>query len=210
MVQVGRRTGQAGRQSVRDRDRQGVDGSAVDHDRRARRNPRSGGRRGAGRRHRRRDRGRLGLRSRVDRRTKPAAAPATKPAAPARAGSDRCSHAGCPRAADYAPDQARSVLRSAHARPQFRPGAAVRRRHGHAAGAPACRRGRHRSFAPARLRPARPHRRARHRNRAAAGARAADRARGRSERRRDQGAVMRPTATKKCRSTACAAPSRRG
>ena len=40
----------------------------------------------------------------------------------------------------YAPDQARSVLRGAHARPQFRPGAAVRRRHGHAAGAPARRR----------------------------------------------------------------------
>ena len=56
MVQVGRRRGQAGRQPVRDRDRQGVDGGAVDHRRRARRDPRARGRGGAGRRHRRGDR----------------------------------------------------------------------------------------------------------------------------------------------------------
>ena len=44
-----------------------------------------------------------------------------------------------------ATDQARSVLRSAHARPQFRLGAAAGRRDGHAAGAAARRRSRHRS-----------------------------------------------------------------
>ena len=48
--------------------------------------------------------------------------------------------------ADSTPDQTRSVLRGAHARPQFRPGAAAWRRHCHAAGAPACRRMRDRSF----------------------------------------------------------------
>src|SRR5262249_31185494 len=44
MVQVGRRRHQARRQSVRDRDRQSVDGGAVDHRGRAYRNPRAGGR----------------------------------------------------------------------------------------------------------------------------------------------------------------------
>ena len=46
-----------------------------------------------------------------------------------------------------AADQARSVLRGAHARTQFRPGAAVRRHRRHAAGAPARQRSRHRSLA---------------------------------------------------------------
>ena len=50
MVQVGRRRGEAGRQPVRDRDRQGFDGSAVDRSRHAHRNPRRSGRGGAGRR----------------------------------------------------------------------------------------------------------------------------------------------------------------
>ena len=45
--------GEAGRQSVRDRDRQGFDGGAVDHDRRAVGDPRSSRRSRSGRRHRR-------------------------------------------------------------------------------------------------------------------------------------------------------------
>ena len=45
-----RRCGEAGRQSVRDRDRQGVDGGAGDGNRRAERNPRAGRRSRAGRR----------------------------------------------------------------------------------------------------------------------------------------------------------------
>ena len=49
----------------------------------------------------------------------------------------------------------------------FGPARLAGRRHGDPAGAPACRRSRHRSLAPARLRPARPHRRARRRDRAA-------------------------------------------
>ena len=84
-----------------------------------------------------------------------------------------------------APDQARSVLRSAHAGAQFRSGAVVRRCDRHAAGAAACRRSRHRPVAPARLRPAWPHRRERRRGSAAAVARAC---RG-TGRRRDQGAL---------------------
>ena len=78
MVQVGRRRRQAGRQPVRDRDRQGVDGGAVDHDRRARGNPRRRRRGGAGRRGRRGDRGR-GLALRQAR--SPRAARATPPKA---------------------------------------------------------------------------------------------------------------------------------
>ena len=58
MVQVGRRRREAGRQPVRDRDRQGVDGGAVDHGRHADGNPRAGGRGRAGRRRGRGDRGR--------------------------------------------------------------------------------------------------------------------------------------------------------
>ena len=54
MVQVGGRRDQARRQPVRDRDRQGVDGGALDQRRRACRDPRAGGRGGAGRRRRRR------------------------------------------------------------------------------------------------------------------------------------------------------------
>ncbi len=109
--------------------------------------------------------------------------PPAAPAAPAAAmpvASAQQRHA-----TRIAPDQARSVLRSAHAGAQLRAGALVRRRHRHAAGAAACRRGRYRSFAPARLRPAWPHRRQRHRGSAAAVARAVPRGR----RRRDQGAL---------------------
>ena len=58
MVQVGRRRREAGRQPVRDRDRQGVDGGAVDHHRYARRDQGGGRRDGAGRRRGRGDRGR--------------------------------------------------------------------------------------------------------------------------------------------------------
>ena len=58
MVQVRRRQGAAGRQPVRDRNRQDVDGGAVDLDRRAGRDPRAGGRRRAGRRDRGGDLGR--------------------------------------------------------------------------------------------------------------------------------------------------------
>ena len=61
-----------------------------------------------------------------------------------------------------------------------------------------------------RLRPARPHRRAR-RRRPRRGRRAhRSRPRRRSERRSGQGALRARQLTRKCRSTACAAPSRRG
>ena len=50
MVRVGRRRREAGRQPVRDRDRQGVDGSAGDRGRHARGDPCAGGRSRAGRR----------------------------------------------------------------------------------------------------------------------------------------------------------------
>ena len=53
-----RRRREAGRQPVRDRDRQGVDGGAVDHHRHAHRDPRAGRRDRAGRRRGRGDRGR--------------------------------------------------------------------------------------------------------------------------------------------------------
>ena len=56
VVQVGRRCGEAGRQSVRDRDRQSVDGSAGDRSRHPQRDPRARRRSRAGRRHRWRDR----------------------------------------------------------------------------------------------------------------------------------------------------------
>ena len=137
----------------------------------------------------------------------PRAAPAPPPA-PAASAQRQCrSHPREQRnATRIAPDQARSVLRSAHAGPQLRAGALVRRRDRHAAGAAACRRGRHRSVAPARLRPAWPHRRARRCGSAAAVARAAPRDRAPPRSRR----FTRRTATRKCRSTACAAPSRRG
>ncbi len=50
VVQVGGRDGCARRQPVRDRDRQGIDGGAIDHRRRAGRDPRAGRRGGPGRR----------------------------------------------------------------------------------------------------------------------------------------------------------------
>ena len=58
MVQGGRRCREAGRQPVRDRDRQGVDGGAVDHHRHAGRDQGAGRRDRAGRRRGRGDRGR--------------------------------------------------------------------------------------------------------------------------------------------------------
>ena len=58
MVQGGRRRREAGRQPVRDRDRQGVDGGAVDHRRHADRDQGAGRRDRAGRRRGRGDRGR--------------------------------------------------------------------------------------------------------------------------------------------------------
>ena len=80
MVQVGRRRDQAGRQPVRDRDRQGVDGGALDLRRRARRDSRGGGRGRAGRRRRRRHRGRGGAAAAAERDRPPARHPPPKPA----------------------------------------------------------------------------------------------------------------------------------
>ena len=102
---------------------------------------------------------------------KPPPAAAAKPVVPPAATMAAAPVVEAP--AGFTADQTRSIFRGAHTRPQFRPGATVRRRHGHAAGTPAGRRIRDRSFAPQWLRPPRPHRRARRRNRAAAGARTA-------------------------------------
>ena len=60
MVRLGRRCREAGRQPVRDRDRQGVDGSAGDFGRHAGGNPCAGGRSRAGRRRGGADTGRAG------------------------------------------------------------------------------------------------------------------------------------------------------
>ena len=120
MVQIRRRYRAAGRQSVRDRDRQGVDGGAGDRSRRAERNPRARGRGRAGRRRCRRHR----RRGRRDRRADEVRAGGPRLARRCRAGD------GASRCGGRAADQARSVLRGAHAGAQFRPGAARRRRHG--------------------------------------------------------------------------------
>ena len=110
-------------------------------------------------------------------------------------------------------DRARSVPRSAHARAQFRPGAARRRHRRDAAGAPARRR-RPASISARthRLRPAWPHRRARCRDgrspaRAAAARPRSRRPRSGADRSRRSIATCR---SRKCRSTACAGPSPRG
>ena len=94
-------------------------------------------------------------------------APRSSPAAARARACGRARTTDRPCRRRTAADQARPLLRGTHAGTQFRPGAALRRRHGDAAGAPACRRGRHRSRSRARLRPARPHCRARRGNRAA-------------------------------------------
>ena len=141
----------------------------------------------------------------------PAKAPPPKPAAPAAPAAAPNTVApidGRAMTPTCTADQARSVLRGPHARPQFRPGQACRRHRGDAAGAAARRRGRHRSFAPARLRPAWPHRR-RATSRTRRGRRADPqpmKARAPPSSRRS----MRRTVTRKCRSTACARPSPRG
>ena len=207
MVQVGRRTGQAGRQSVRDRDRQGFDGSAVDHHRRARRDPRSGRRCRAGRRHRRRDRGRIPCPAEPTGRINPATAIDRK--ASFIASGNHGSSAGCAAPAGFIAHQTRSIFRGAHTLPQFRHGAAVRRRHDHPAGTPARRRisgsicrG---CAAPAPM--------------AASSRTTSKPRRGRRTHRLPRARVPAPTRsrrcsrrmlTKKCRSTGCAAPSPRG
>ena len=116
----------------------------------------------------------------------PAPAPAAPPERPTRPCRRRT-----------AADQARPLLRGAHAGTQFRPGAALGRRHGDPAGAPACRRGRHRSRSRARLRPARPHCRARRGNRAALPGRGRAGGTGRSECRTGQGALRSRRATRR-------------
>ena len=155
MVQVGRRRGAAGRQSVRDRNRQGIDGSAGDRSRRAKRNPRSGRRNCTGRRrgrhHRRRGRQRL---NRAEVCTSGSAS--TEDAGSARHGCTctRSTPAAC--RSTTAANQARSVLRGAHASAQFRTGATVGRSNDHATGTAARERSRHRSVTFARLRRAWP------------------------------------------------------
>ena len=117
LVQIGRRCRQAGRQPVRDRDRQGVDGSAVDQRRRAGGDPRAGGRRGAGRRHRRGDL-RSGRRRPRARKPPPTGAPPKTPdVAAACAGSGRGDSSGCATSGDA--DRARPVPRGAHAGAQL-------------------------------------------------------------------------------------------
>ena len=154
MVQVGRRRGEAGRQPVRDRDRQGVDGGAVDHGRHAHRNPRAGGRGGAGRRRGRGDRRSGGRRECARRSACSASAPAPHTnSARSRASGNPGPRTGPPLARgrtgsgsrELCLSEARSVLRGAHARAQFRPGEAAGRHVGDAAGAPARGRERHRS-----------------------------------------------------------------
>ena len=99
--------------------------------------------------------------------SRPPPTPSAAQAVPAaRSSAERIGAAR--RATRIAPNQARSVLRSPHAGAQLRAGALVRRHSCHTAGAATCRRGRHRSFAPARLRPAWPHRCQRHRGSATA------------------------------------------
>ncbi len=204
MVQVGRRSGQARRQPVRDRDRQGLDGRALDHDRRACRNPRRRRRGGPGRRHRGGDRRCSGTKKRRrEGKAEPSArrAPSPQPKSDTsdfgrsikRPNSDRSEFGwgegwgegvpaprsiGNPLTPALSPSgeresgragghfEARPVLRGAHAGAQLRPGAACRRRRGHAACPAACERGRDRLGAPQRVRAARPHRRPRYRIRA--------------------------------------------
>ena len=102
------------------------------------------------------------------------------------------------------------VLRGAHAGAQLRSGEAAERHVRHAAGAAACRRARHRPVARQRLRPARPHRRGDVEAAIASGAgRAAAPAMAPAHRRRRSRRSTRASTTRKCRSTACARPSRR-
>ena len=176
VVQVGRRRREAGRQPVRDRDRQGVDGGAVDHGRHAHRDQGAGRRDRAGRRRGRGDRGRgrRGRERRQRRRSRLQASAAPRRRRRPRRCAGRCREAAR-RIAAVRP--ARSVLRGSHAVAQFRPGENRGRHVRHAAGAPACRRERHRSVARQRLRPAWPHRCGRCRIRASRRAAAAPRRR---------------------------------
>ena len=119
MVQVGGRRRQAGRQPVRDRDRQGVDGGAVDHRRRARGNPRGRGRGRAGRRRGRGDRGRGG-RERVRAPQRPRRQAPPHPSPPPDA-PPRAPLAAGPAAAAIRRRSARSVFRGAHAGAQYGP-----------------------------------------------------------------------------------------
>ena len=219
MVQVGRRRREAGRQPVRDRDRQGFDGGAVDHRRHAFGNPRAGGRRRAGRRrgrdHRRRGRG---CRQRA------CAGPRRNEACTG-CSAVRSRESGNPGLGSGSPLARGRTARQHLAYPNLDPFFEVRtpsRNFGpaktsggtsrHAAGAPSRRRKRHRPVAalaaPARAAASsRPTSRRR-----SAAARAAPRRRWRvgatapSRSRRS----TRTSSSRKCRSTACAAPSRRG
>ena len=203
MVQVGRRRGGAGRQSVRDRNRQGIDGSAGDRSRRTQRNPRSRGRdrarRRRGRHYRRRGRRRL---NRAEICTSGGAS--TEDAGNARHGCTctRSTPAAC-RSTTTA-NQARSVLRGAHASAQFRTGATVGRSNDHATGTAASERSRHRSVPSARLRRAWPDHGSRRGKRTATGH--AWRGRRRAERRSGQGALRTGEATRKSRSMGCEKP----
>ena len=94
----------------------------------------------------------------------------------------------------------------------FGPAQACRRHVRHAAGAAARRRERHRPLAALRLRPARPHRRGRRRegDRQRRGPRRCPRWRAGASAEQVKALYRGRRSSRKCRSTACAAPSRRG
>ena len=166
MVQGRRRCGEAGRQPVRDRDRQDLDGSAGDQRRHAERNPLSGRRSSQSRR-----RGRNDFRRWRDgeNRERRAAQGSGCPEIRACLGSARRDGS---RAGRLSPVRTDGPLpRSAHARAKFRARQAGGRHVHDAAGAPACGRARHRSVACLGFRPAWPHRRCRRRKGSACRAR---------------------------------------
>ena len=150
MVQIGRRRREAGRQPVRDRDRQGFDGGAVDRRRHAHRDPGAGRRCRAGRRrgrdHRRRGR-RGGKRAPVATAAAPSAAAPPLPRSFPRKRESRAKHwvpafAGTRRCASREVYTGRSIRSSRCARPSrnYGPATTYRRHRRHAAGAAARRR----------------------------------------------------------------------